>query len=311
MSADPEKDHGPLVTWAHWIRAGVFRSLSPCARDIGAVLATFASKEGLAFPSAQTLATITGHTRTTVFKGLRELQEHKVIARQGHVRRKHRNAAGPVMYRFLPSPPPMCLSGRDVSVTETHSLAERFKRPVTGNAPVRENALRCLSERDGGSPARETGVVLSERHLLCVSATETQKGLNGPSEGVNVNTREGGVQRGEPDASARFASPSETASLASAVTDAWERKGTGNGKPDEATRRLASLRELFDGLSANPAEAAALARKCGYTEAEILAVSPDAGNGHCRGVNSRGLECVSRAVPGTGFCWRHQGQGRA
>lgn len=286
---------GPLVLWARWVRAGILRRISTSAGDVGQVLAAFGSKRGLAFPSAETISLLTGHTRTTTFSALQELVKEGVVARDGHVKRRDRNARGPVIYRFREPPPPMSLCDRDVSAAGTANPADRFKRP--------------------GVSAAETGGV---------SAAETQKGsLKG--EKIEGAVGEGGV--GETPAVLRSASPPEAAPRRTASLEAEPRK-VGEAAPggshtssneghegrddrlaviEAASRekaiqeswRLEKLRTLAANPGVTPDDVRLLARKAGYTEGEISNALKEYALTHA----PPDLPCSDLTCPGKTTAW--------
>jgi len=319
------KNDGPLVLWARWIRAGVLRLLSPGARDVAQTLAAYGSREGLMFPAADTLTRLTGRARNTVFRSLKELKDKRIIAPQGHVKRRYRNTKGPVIYHFLTPPEPMSLCDKAVSVTDTAKTnpAERFSRQ------------RCLYQRDGGSTSRRYGGRLYHR--------DTEGLIEVQSEGA-----ERGV--GETSGGLRSASPLEAASLRPPSLEAdpvGEPKAASTGT---AETRRAAIRKLLDTFSGDRRLTRTFVLKAGYSEVEIAealaelsaeskppapAAAPPPGDGAsqtsptmetprppvpvprrqpsgrilCAAETRAHSECGLRALPGSAFCRWHGGQG--
>jgi hypothetical protein len=124
------KTYGPLVLWARWVKAGILTRLTPSARNVAMVLASYANKKtGEAFPAASTtIPSLTGHSKTTVFGALAKLKKEGVIRPVG-TKRRQSNATGPVVYQFCPPPAPMSLCRRDTSAKDTQRVM-RLRRRV-------------------------------------------------------------------------------------------------------------------------------------------------------------------------------------
>jgi Helix-turn-helix domain len=156
---DPVKAYHPLVRWARWVKAGVLSTLSPSAGDVGQTLAAFESTEGRAYPSAKTIARLTGHTRNTVFAALQELKAHGVVEAMGKVQRRDSNANGPVIYRLRTPPVMWSLCRRDPSTTTKANPVERF----TSTKVLSKKGQASLSPRDGDSISGDSKAGLSSR----------------------------------------------------------------------------------------------------------------------------------------------------
>ncbi len=97
MSRDGAK---PFLTLANWIRAGILPHLSPIARDTLLALVAFTNREGLAWPSAEKIAEITGHKRQSIYPALNEIERAGIFRKLHRVRYKGVNILGPHFYRL-------------------------------------------------------------------------------------------------------------------------------------------------------------------------------------------------------------------
>jgi len=68
-----ESDAKPFLRLGRWIRWGVFLYLSPVARNVLTVLVAYTNRDGVAYPSGQTIARESGHKRAKVYPALKEI----------------------------------------------------------------------------------------------------------------------------------------------------------------------------------------------------------------------------------------------
>ncbi len=85
---------------ANWIRAGILPHLSPIARDTLLALVAFTNREGLAWPSAEKIAEITGHKRQSIYPALGEIERAGIFRKLERIRYKGVNVLGPHFYRL-------------------------------------------------------------------------------------------------------------------------------------------------------------------------------------------------------------------
>lgn len=109
----------PLVRLAQWARAGLLRDLRPTELKVWVLLSAYASRDGVAFPSAETLARLAGTTRGRVFAALRRLCERGVLERGHRIASRYHRTPGPVAYMLQPAPDTRGILKDDVSDSDT------------------------------------------------------------------------------------------------------------------------------------------------------------------------------------------------
>ena len=137
MSRDGAK---PFLIFANWVRAGILPHLSPIARDTLLALVAFTNREGLAWPSAEKIAEITGHKRQSIYPALGEIERAGIFHKLERVRYKGVNVPGPHFYRlseFDAARVEQFMTKRSPWTTRRKGDASRFRRsrsdvPITG-----------------------------------------------------------------------------------------------------------------------------------------------------------------------------------
>ena len=197
--AKPEPAH-PLVRLAQWVKAGLLRELNPVERDVLIVYAAFANKKGTAWPAAETIRQLTGHSRTRIFEAIRVLRRLKILEQTGRTTKKGMEefgAIGPMIYTIIE--PPDCLPDAfELSVhaartagpiripkKRTDSTAGRFHSPHHGKP---ESTPRDSHSPRDVTPQSTSGESLSPCH-------EDTKGFEGGNK--NKGVKEQGVLEGE------------------------------------------------------------------------------------------------------------------
>ena len=177
MANERRKDGG-LVLWARWGRAGVTRLLSESAKDVALILASHGGGKNKSWPTADTLARLTGHTKTTVYCALARLKSLGIIKSTGRARRRYHNTPGAFIYEFQEPPESMEPYADDISKREIPSecLISRFKRQ---NARV----------------TKLDGVAATERQKSKQTTTEATTGSTSTSEVLELNNRNGNIRR--------------------------------------------------------------------------------------------------------------------
>jgi hypothetical protein len=135
------------------------------------VIAAHDGKDG-AFPSAETIAELTGHAEKKLYAVLKYLVTMGILRRDGFRKRAGLNARGPVIYRV--QAPPMGIPERDASAMEAPpSTPSTFTTEGTGSATMeiaiggheadgcvsargvgRQRARRVLPRADGAPPTK-------------------------------------------------------------------------------------------------------------------------------------------------------------
>ena len=136
---DPSS-HLPFVRWARWVRLGILRELRPTARDVATFLAACSGPGGNAFPAVSTISKKIRHTRTSIFRGLKELAEWGILRSGGRVRSRRKNVLGPRIYTI--EEPPGSQEAYDLSV-----LAARTDRTILCVSPARMYRARDSQSR--------------------------------------------------------------------------------------------------------------------------------------------------------------------
>ncbi len=68
-----EQDAKPWLRLRVWIHGELFKYLSPVARSVLTVLVKYTNRDGVAYPSAETLARESGYWRAKVYRALKEI----------------------------------------------------------------------------------------------------------------------------------------------------------------------------------------------------------------------------------------------
>lgn len=189
----------PLVRLSLWVRAGLFRELNPTERAVLTVYAAFANKKGTAWPAAETVGRLTGHSRRSVFEALRVLRRLKLLEQVGRTTRKGMEefgAIGPMIY-IVAEPP--------ASLPEGFSLSVRAAR-TAGPIRVRTTRTHRTAKGDGGrfvkglsARGEHTSVRPSDSLSACerhstVRATRTGSGSEVEKEGEKEQGEGEGIQ---------------------------------------------------------------------------------------------------------------------
>ncbi|MGH7378393.1 MAG: helix-turn-helix domain-containing protein [Candidatus Methylomirabilales bacterium] len=189
------------------------------------LLAAFASAEGRAFPSVETIRRLTGHARSTIFEALTALKGAEILKPLGRVKRKAEDASGPVVYGI--AEPPVSQIAYHLCVRElrthrrratvrgprTHRLvrnargqfagAPRYRpSPTDPPRPSPTDTERSIERGAKTAPKGETGRGYSTRQLQAIA------GITGPSTAWSLGTPEGASPGGRvPEEQASPGSP--------------------------------------------------------------------------------------------------------
>lgn len=158
----------PLFTW----RTAITESgLSPTARHIALTLSLYMSEKGdSAYPSHATLATDTGLARSTVTKGLREIEEAGYLivsrapgARGGRTRVNHYRAADPrrTVTPVTVPPLPEPVTSTDASATVPPVTVSETVTAPSGNGSPESKERYDRTTRERELPRQESATTLA------------------------------------------------------------------------------------------------------------------------------------------------------